>query len=100
MKTQALAVLLFTATCAFSQSRKIAMKNTLAEPEGQTTFIYEPPTGLFVPEDIQVNLSCSEIRMKSIPLEKKGSIYEFTLNLPASSKALFFSVNDSEQNMV
>ena len=53
-----------------------------------------------MPKDLQVNVSCSDIRIKTIPPERKGSGYEFLLKLPASSSVLFFAVSDSKQNVV
>ena len=100
MKTLSFIVLLFIVTCAFSQNGKITMSNQPENPEGQVGFSYEPSEGLYMPEDLQVNVSCSDIRIKSVPLEKKGSGYEFSLKLPASSSVLFFSVSDSKQNVV
>jgi hypothetical protein len=100
MKTLPIVVLLFTVTCAFSQSGKIEIKNSAANSEGLTTFIYEPPNGLYLPEEVIMNVSCSEIPKKSVPLEKKGAIYEFSLKLPASSTVLFFAVSDRKQNSV
>jgi hypothetical protein len=98
MKTLALVVFLFSATFAFSQNGKIAIKNQAADPNGQTTFLYEPPGGTNLPEDIEVHVSCSDIQFKSIPLEKKGPGYEFSMKLPSKSTVLFFAVSDSKQN--
>jgi len=100
MKTLTLVFLLFTATHAFSQSGRIAIKNPSPDPEGQTAFIYEPPGGIYIPDDIQVNLSCSDIRNKSIPLEKKGPVYEFSMRLPTNSTVMFFAVSDKQRNTV
>ncbi len=100
MKISVLLVLLFTATCAFSQNGKITINTQAADPDGQTTFLYEPPAGLNLPEDIQVNVSCSNIQQKSYPLEKKGPAYEFAMKLPSTSTVLFFAVSDSKQNVV
>ncbi len=100
MRNLSIAILLFSATCAFSQNGRIDLKNQAADANGQTTFLYEPPTGLYLPEDIQVHVSCSDIQNKSIPLKKKGSAYEFSMKLPPKSTVLFFAVNDGEQNTV
>ena len=100
MKTLPIVVLLFIVASAFSQSGKITMNNTTADPGEQTTFTYEPPAGLYLPEDIQVNVSCSDFQIKTIPLEKKGSSYEFALKLPLKSTVLFFTVTDNQQHTV
>ena len=100
MKTLPVVILLFTVTCAFSQNGKIVVKNPEANSEGQTTFIFEPANGIYLPEDLQVNLSCSDFRKKTIPLVKKGSGYEFSMKLPVSSTVLFFTITDNKQNTV
>jgi len=96
MKTFATLVLLLAVSCAFSQRGKIEIKNPSEKSEGLTTFIYEAPKGLYLPEDAQVNVSCTGIRNKSIPLEKKGTRYEFSFKLPAESSVFFFTVSDSK----
>ncbi len=100
MKTLPIVLMLFTVTCAFSQNGKIAIKNPAANSEDQSTFIYEAPRGLYMPEDVQVNVSCSEFSRKSFPLVKNGTIYEFSFKLPYKSSVLFFSVSDSKRNTV
>ena len=100
MKTLAFSVFLFTASCAFSQNGRIAIKNPSSDSEDRTNFIYEPPGGIYLPEDLQVNISCSDIRNKSIPLEKKGSVYEFSMKLPPKSTVMFFAVSDKQRNTV
>lgn len=100
MKTLPLVALLFLVTSAFSQNGKIAMSSQPKNPEDQASFLYKAPEGLFMPEDLQVNVSCSDIRIKSIPLEKEGSDYEFSMKLPASSSVLFFTISDSKENVV
>jgi hypothetical protein len=55
MKTLPIVFMLFTVTCAFSQNGKIAMKNPAANSEDQSTFIYEPPNGLNLPEDVETS---------------------------------------------
>jgi hypothetical protein len=72
MRTLSLAVLLFTTTCAFSQNGRITMSNKPAYPEDQATFLYEPPLGLNLPREIQVNISCSDFLFKSKPPGKEG----------------------------
>ena len=100
MKSLTLVFLMFTAASVFSQNGRIAIKNPSSDPEGRTTFVYEPPAGIYLPEDIQVNISCSDIRNKSIPLEKKGSVYEFSMKLPPKSTVMFFAVSDKQRNTV
>ncbi len=53
-----------------------------------------------MPEEIIVNASCTDFQTKSFPLEKKGSVYEFSFKLPATSSVIFFSVSDSKENAV
>ena len=100
MKTLPIALLLFTASYVFAQNGNIEMKNPASDPEGKPTFIYEPPPGLYLPESIQVKVSCSDFKIKSFPLEMKGSNYEFSLKLPASSSVIFFAISDSRQNIL
>ena len=100
MKTLLTVILFFSVTCAYSQNGKIVVKNPETNSEGLTTFIYEPAAGTNLPADIQVNLSCSDFHKKTIPLLKKGSGYEFSMKLPASSTVLFFTITDTRQNAV
>lgn len=100
MKTLALVVFLFSAACAFSQNGRIALKNQAADPKGQTAFLYEPPVGLSIPEDIQANVSCSDFGFRSFSLEKKGPAYEFSMKLPQKSTVLFFTFTDRKLNAV
>jgi hypothetical protein len=92
--------LLFAVSSAFSQNGKIILSSQPENPDGQATFRYEAPEGVNMPDDIQANVSCSDIRILSIPLEKKGSGYEFSLKLPESSTVLFFSITDKKQNVL
>jgi thiol-disulfide isomerase/thioredoxin len=100
MKSLAFFTLLFAVSTAFSQNGKIILSSQPENPDGQATFRYEAPEGLNMPDDVQANVSCSDIRILSIPLEKKGSGYEFSLKLPESSTVLFFSITDKKQNVL
>ena len=100
MKTLPVVALLFIVASTFSQTGKITMTNQPESPEDQAIFLYEAPEGLLMPEDVQANISCSDIQIKSIPLEKKGLGYEFSMKLPANSKVLFLSVTDKKLNVI
>jgi thiol-disulfide isomerase/thioredoxin len=98
MKTLTFIAFLFIVTTAFAQTGKITMSSQPENPENKATFLYTPPKGLNLPEDIKVNASCSDFYVRSFKLEMKESGYEFAMKLPATSSVIFFSVSDSKEN--
>jgi thiol-disulfide isomerase/thioredoxin len=98
MKKPIIVILLFAVTYTFSQSGKIYLKDSEVNTGEQNTFIYEPPKGLFLPENVVANVVHKESNSKTIPMIKKENSYEFSLKVPESIDVVFFSICDKKQN--
>ncbi|MCK4795842.1 MAG: hypothetical protein KAT05_00600, partial [Spirochaetes bacterium] len=98
MKNSIIVIFLFAFNYTFSQSGKIYLKDSELKHGEENIYIYEPPQGLFLPENVLVNVIYKESNKRSIPLIKKENSYEFSLKVPFSIDVLFFSISDKKQN--
>ena len=98
MKKPIILILLFAFNYTFSQTGKIYPKDSEIKSGEQNTYIYEPPKGLFLPENVLANVAYKEFNTKTIPMIKKENGYEFSLKVPNSIDVLFFSISDKKQN--
>jgi len=98
MKKPIILILLFAFNYTFSQTGKIYPKDSEIKSGEQNTYIYEPPKGLFLPENVVANVVHKESNTITIPMIKKENGYEFSLKVPESIDVVFFSICDKKQN--
>jgi thiol-disulfide isomerase/thioredoxin len=98
MKKPIILILLFAFNYTFSQTGKIYPKDSEIKSGEKNTYIYEPPKGLFLPENVLANVAYKEFNTKTIPMIKKENGYEFSLKVPESIDVVFFSICDKKQN--
>jgi thiol-disulfide isomerase/thioredoxin len=85
---------------SFSQEGKIYIKNSEVVLGIENIYVYEPPQGLFIPENAFVSIMYDFANPSPIALIKRENKYEFSLALPDSVGFVMFSVTDANKNIV
>ena len=85
---------------SFSQEGKIYLKNSEIELGIENVYVYEPPKGLFIPDNAVVMVLYDFANPKPIPLIRKEAKYEFFLKLPDSLNFVMFAITDAKKNTV
>lgn len=85
---------------SFSQEGKIYLKNSGIAPGVENVYVYEPPKGLFIPDNAVVRVVYDFANPKPIPLIKKEAKYEFSLKLPDSLNFVMFTISDAKKNTI
>ncbi len=100
MKKSIVLIFLLISICTFSQNGKIYLKSAERISGGSNTYIYEPPTGLTLPENVLINLVYMPYVNRTIPLIKKDINYEFTVTVPDSIQFLNMTVTDQKMKII
>jgi thiol-disulfide isomerase/thioredoxin len=100
MKKSIFFIFLLISFFSFSQNGKIYPKSADIISGGLNTYIYEPPTGLTVPENAFINLFYMPWVNPIIPLIKKDINYEFTVAVPDSILFLNMTVTDQAKKII
>ncbi len=100
MKKSIVFIFLFISFFSFSQNGKIYPKSADIISGGLNTYVYEPPTGLTLPENAVINLVYMPFDNQIIPLIKKDVNYEFTVAVPDSIKFLDMTVTDQTMKII
>ena len=100
MKKSIVLIFLLISVCTFSQNGKIYPKSVDIISGGLNTYIYEPPTGLTLPENAVINLVYMPYVNRTIPLIKKDINYEFTVTVPDSIQFLSMTVTDQAMKII
>lgn len=85
---------------SFSQEGKIYLKNSGIALGVENVYVYEPPKGLFIPDNAVVRVVYDFTNPKPIPLIKKEAKYEFSLKLPDSLNFVMFTISDAKKNTI
>jgi thiol-disulfide isomerase/thioredoxin len=100
MKKLLIIFFLFSFKTSFSQEGKIYIKNVEITPGIKNIYVYEPPKGLFVPDNAVVRIMYDFANPSPIPLIKKENKFEFSVTLPDSVGFVMFSITDANKNIV
>jgi len=100
MKKSIVFIFLLISVFSFSQTGKIYPKSADIISGGLNTYVYEPPTGLTLPENAVIEVFYMPFNNRTIPLIKKEVDYEFTITVPDSIKFLNMIVTDEKRNII
>jgi thiol-disulfide isomerase/thioredoxin len=100
MKKTIIFILFLICNYTFSQNGKIYLKNQDLKSGNLNTYIYEPPTGLSMPDNAEIHLFYQPSNNRTVPLIKKGTVYEFSIKSPDSIHVIVMSVVDNKAKPV
>ena len=100
MKNPIIFIFLLVCNYTFSQNGKIYLKNSDLKSGNLNTYIYEPPTGLSIPDNPEIHLFYQPSADRTVPLIKKGNVYEFSIKSPDSIHVIVMSVVDNKTKPV
>lgn len=100
MKKPIIFILFLICNYTFSQNGKIYLKNQDLKSGNLNTYIYEPPTGLSMPDNAEIHLFYQPSDNRTVPLIKKGTVYEFSIKSPDSIHVIVMSVVDNKTKPV
>lgn len=83
----------------FSQSGRLYPKNDVINIGEENAYIYEPTENDQIPEDAVVNVLLDR-KKSSIPLIKKGNMFEFSIKVPESMNVLIMTISDKGNNVI
>jgi thiol-disulfide isomerase/thioredoxin len=106
MKKSIILIFLFIFNFSFSQKGKIQLKNDNFKSGKENNYLYESPSGVTIPDNSLVAVVYLEktkknaIKNNYVPLLKKGTNFEFALQVPDSTSFLFLAIVDSKNKIV
>lgn len=100
MKNPIVFIFLLISIYTFSQNGRIYPKSVDIISGGLNTYVYQPPTGLTLPDNAVINLVYMPFVNRTIPLIKKNANYEFTITVPDSIMFLNMTVTDQAKKII
>jgi thiol-disulfide isomerase/thioredoxin len=102
MKKTVLVLFLVCFNVTFSQIGQVYLKNSKFKIGNENTYVYEPPKGVAIPKDAKVRIvyhNMYDFGYVALPLIEKANVYEFSLKVPDSTRALIVGVFDGENKV-
>ena len=100
MKNLILVIFVIIINFSCSHTGKIYSTSTDIKQGKLNTYIYEPPTGLLVPEDAMINLLYPPFQIQKVSLLKKDKNFEFTIKVPDSISFVMMTIIDKKRKAI
>ena len=97
MKNLILVIFLIIINYSCSHTGQIYPQNKEIKPDALNTYIYEPPTGLSVPEDAMISLWYPPLHIQKVSLTKKDKNFEFSIKVPDTISFVMMTVIDKKR---
>ncbi|QGK74421.1 TlpA disulfide reductase family protein [Flavobacterium sp. SLB02] len=85
---------------SFSQNGKVYLKDSKFNIGKENTYIYEPPTGIEIPDQSKARIiyaANNEDGIEFKKLVKKNKFYEFAIKVPDSSRTILLTINNDQK---
>ena len=85
---------------SFSQTGKVYLKDSKFNIGKENTYIYEPPTGIEIPDHSKARIIYAynnEDGIEFKKLVKKDKFYEFAIKVPDSSRTILLTINNDQK---
>ncbi len=100
MKKSIIVFMFFLSFLGFAQKGKIYPKNAKINQGEVNTYVYEPPSGIEIPNNAWAIAQTNSIHFISSPLVKKGTNYEFIMKFPKDDALCLVRIIDDKHKNV
>ncbi len=100
MKTSIVLFFLAIQSFAFSQEGKIYPKGTEIKIDAEKIYVYEPPQGIIITEDLKITFVHQGYKKRSVPLDKNENGYGFRIKVPDSIDVLVLAITNKKGEII
>lgn len=100
MKKKLILLFITFINIAFSQTGKVYLKDSKFNFGKENTYVYEPPTGIEIPDQSRAAVAYStsnDFGVEFKKIIKKGGFYEFAVKVPDSCRVILLTINNNQK---